>query len=45
MVNEISSKLFDYEARAILDEIVSQAEDYFEVFKETLPLNEVTLHK
>lgn len=45
MVNQISSRLFDYEARAILDDMVLEAEEYSENFKLTLPISELDLHK
>lgn len=45
MVYDIGSKLFDHEARAILDEMVVSAEEFTEELKEKLPLNEVELHK
>jgi hypothetical protein len=45
MVNEIGTRLFDYEARAILDDMVLKADQYTENFKHLLPMSELELHK
>jgi hypothetical protein len=45
MVNEISSRLFDYEARALLDDMVLNTEQHTESFKKELPMKELELHK